>query len=85
MKVIVDEYQGPKGKDLRKGKHVGYCTKCDLMLADYDKLQVNYRCPRCDAVVAKPTKKPEVAKKLVSDPWKGLKASKAGKEVDNGS
>ena len=54
MKVKVIENPNARPKQSRKGKFVGYCPHCGLMLADFDKVKVKYRCARCDKLTANP-------------------------------
>ena len=48
---------------IRKGAFMGYCPACGLVIAEFDKLQTNYRCPGCDKVFAIPTETAIAAKK----------------------
>lgn len=38
-----------KSTNARRGKYVGDCPKCSLMLASFDERKGKYVCPRCGA------------------------------------
>lgn len=47
MKMIIEE-QPPQPSNLRKGKYVGDCPECRLVLCDLDKIEGSrFYCPRC--------------------------------------
>jgi predicted RNA-binding Zn-ribbon protein involved in translation (DUF1610 family) len=67
VKVRVIENPNVRPINRKKGKLIGYCTGCDLMIADFDKLTVNYRCPRCGKLMNVLNKEAQPNSRSVSD------------------